>query len=185
MQVGSLMPFCIFFHLLHIKYYRIEDKSIIWSSKVMQFFLDCLQLLTLIYICRSKLYWKSIFSTVEFKSNLLIEKHYCVMENTTANMVNVVKNALQQLIVAYPPPLKVAWHNWLLWSVFLQHWLCFAVALSITQQYNLIGKLPLKSATENFFPWPIFFQLIFIYIKLQIILESFTKMTLLFDPPKN
>ena len=41
------------------------------------------------------------FSTGDIKSIFLIKYHYCVMENSLQNLVNVVKNALQQLIVAY------------------------------------------------------------------------------------
>ena len=47
------------------------------------------------------------FSTVDHQNNFLTKYHYCVMENSLQNLVNVVKNALQQLIVAYLLKLQI------------------------------------------------------------------------------
>ena len=42
-----------------------------------------------------------IFYCIDLWGNVLINEYYCAMENATANRVNVVRNTLQELIVAY------------------------------------------------------------------------------------
>ena len=36
-----------------------------------------------------------IFSAADLKTNLIIKQHYCVMDNTTVNKMDVTKIALQ------------------------------------------------------------------------------------------